>query len=108
MSQSEPVILYGSASGTSFVHVKRVGNTAVLEWTVYQENTDYWETSIKIPEGMRPLYNVYAAGIVTNEKGYLVNQCGYAYASPSGACGFQSAVSSGSLNRGITSWPIAQ
>ena len=107
VSHGDTLVLYGAPGSASYVHIKRVGHTCILVWTVSQSTAEYWGIEHVIPEGLRPDHTIYTPSCVTNANGYILNVCAYGYVHPSGAIGFQvAAATSGAINRGICSWYI--
>lgn len=107
VSHGDTLVLYESPGSSSCVHIRRVGHTCILVWTVSQSTNEYWEIEHVIPENLRPDYTIYSPSCVTNANGYIFNVCAYGYVNPNGTIGFQVAAStSGAFNRGICSWHI--
>ena len=107
VSQDDTLVLYGAPGSSSYVHIRRVGHTCILVWTVSQSTNEYWGIEHVIPENLRPDHTIYSPSCVTNANGYVLNVCAYGYVHPNGAIGFQVAAStSGAINRGICSWYI--
>lgn len=100
-------MLYGSPGSSSYVHIRRVGHTCILVWTVSKSTNEYWSIAHVIPENLRPDHEIYLPSCVTNANGYVLNVCAYCYVNPDGTIGFQVAAStSGAINRGVCSWYI--
>ena len=107
VSHGDTITLYGGLGKPSYVYIQRIGRTCVLHWSVSQSTTEYWHPDMLIPEGLRPVGNIYAPGCVTNNDGYVLNVCAYCFIGTDGTVGFQIAFSTpGALNRGICSWAI--
>ena len=107
VSQSNTLVLYGAPGSASYIHIKRVGHTCILMWTISQSTNEYWGIEHVIPEGFRPDHTIYVPSCVTNANGYILNVCAYGYVNPSGTIGFQVASAiSGGVNKGICSWYV--
>ena len=95
------------SSGNQIVAYRMMGRTACVRWNVLRETSDYWECPTTLPDGARPVRDIYAAAIVVSPSYFVLNTCAMAYIGASGEFGVQAAAAqSGARVCGITSWLV--